>query len=103
MGTAEVIALVSAIIALGAVIVAVYFNSRKEKRDDVTVIKKDALEEAKIIVKLEEISNDVKDIKYDVREMRDRLNDLDKRITIAEKTIVTLRQRLEEHIDNTVE
>lgn len=57
--------------------------------------KSDATEITSVIVKLETISNDTKDIKNELRNIRAEVGELRERVIIAEQTTKALHQRVD--------
>jgi peptidoglycan hydrolase CwlO-like protein len=56
---------------------------------------KEATEITTVIVKLENISNDTKDIKNELRNVRNEVSDLRERVTIAEQAAKSLHRRVD--------
>ena len=74
---------------------AIYFGLKNSRRNDVSDIKEEATKNAVINVKLDGISTDVKDIKYDISETKKKVEDLDRRVVIVEQSTKSAHKRLD--------
>ena len=66
---------VSLLVGIVSVAFAVYFGLRSNRRNDVKDIEEKATRDAKIIVKLDAISGDVKDIKEDMSSVNKKVDE----------------------------
>lgn len=69
------------------------------KRDKTTNDKKEASEMTAVIVKLENISNDTKDIKNELRNVRNEVGELRERVIITEQKTSSLHKRVDNFED----
>lgn len=74
---------------------AIYFGLKNNRRNDVSDIKADAVQEATVNVKLDEIGRDVKDIKYDMSKTKEKVDSIDKRLIIVEQSTKSAHKRLD--------
>lgn len=93
----------SALLTIVNVLFAIYMGVTNMKRNKTTDDKKDATEMTAVIVKLENISNDTRDIKNELKSVRTEVGDLRERVTVAEQIGKSLHKRvdsLEERLQN---
>jgi peptidoglycan hydrolase CwlO-like protein len=94
----------SLLIAGVSVAFAAYFGITSKQRNDRKDTQKDAEERAAtntmVITKLENIGNDVKDIKRDYKETRKEVQDLHDRVVIVEQSMKAYHKRLDETNNN---
>ncbi len=83
------------VISILSVSVSVYFAIHNSKRADNTEIERKARETATIDVKLNEIGNDVKDIKYDITAVKRDVQALSKQVVIVEQSTKSAHKRLD--------
>lgn len=84
------------LISLISVSAALFFGLKSAKRLDKQDIESKAMENAKIIVKLNDIGNDVKDIKYDISTVKVDVKEIDKRLIKTEESLKAAWKRIEE-------
>ena len=83
------------IISCISIAVAVYFGATTKKRADKQEIEEDSTTIAKVMVKLESISDGIKEIKIDNRGMQNELKDFRERLAINEQSIKSLHKRVD--------
>ena len=86
---------ISLLIGIVSVAFAVYFGLKSNRRNDVKDIEEKATRDATIIVKLDAISSDVKDIKDDISNINQKVEAIDKRVTIVEQSTKSAHKRLD--------
>jgi peptidoglycan hydrolase CwlO-like protein len=86
---------VSIAVSIISVAFAIIVGVANMKRNRTTDDKKEATEITTMIVKLENIGNDTKDIKNELRNIRIEVGDLRERVTIAEQTAKSLHRRVD--------
>ena len=85
---------ITAFVAIIGSLSAIYFAIKNYQSMHNKSLKKDAFESAKISVKLDEIGNDVKDIKYDISSVKTEVKEIDKRLSIAENEIILVKEKI---------
>lgn len=93
----------STLLTIANVLFAIYMGVTNMKRNKTTDDKKDATEMTAVIVKLENISNDTRDIKNELKSVRSEIGDLRERVTVAEQIGKSLHKRVdsfEERLQN---
>lgn len=75
---------------------AIYFGLKNNRRADVKEIKEQAAMDAIINSKLDNIGNNVKDIKNDMSETKEKLESLDRRVVIVEQSTKSAHKRLDD-------
>lgn len=88
---------VSLLIAALSLGFAILFGIANMKRNKSSDDRKEATEMTTVIVKLESISNDTKEIKNELRSVRKEVGDLRERVVIAEQTTKALHSRVDAH------
>jgi peptidoglycan hydrolase CwlO-like protein len=83
------------IISCISIAVAVYFGTRTQKRADAEDIEKDSTVTATMMVKLESIADDIKEIKTDNKATQSEMKDFRERIALNEASIKSLHKRLD--------
>ena len=83
------------VISAISVIVAIYFNSASSRRNTKKDIEEDTATAATVIVKLESISNDLKEIKVENRQTRSELMALRERVAVVENSLKSYHKRLD--------
>ena len=89
------------LLTIVSVVFAVFMGVINMKRNKETDDKKEAAELTTVIVKLENISNDTKEIKNELRSVRNEVGELRERVIIAEQAAKSLHKRVdtvEEHL-----
>lgn len=84
--------LLISIISVGIAFVVAITNNR---RSNSVADKKEATEITTMVVKLENIGNDTRDIKNELRNIRTEVGDLRERVIIAEQTSKSLHKRVD--------
>lgn len=87
----------STILTVVSVSFAVFMGIINMKRNKTVDDKKEATETTAVIVKLENISNDVKEIKNELRSVRTEVRDLSDRTIITEQAVKSLHKRVDMH------
>lgn len=72
-----------------------YFSIKANKRAEYTEVERDSTAMARVMVKLESISDDVKEIKSDNRSMQSELKEFRERLAENEVSIKSMIRRLE--------
>lgn len=83
------------IISCISIAVAVYFGTRTQKRADEADIEKDSTATATVMVKLETISDDIKEIKADNKLTQNEMKDFRERLVLNEQSVKSLHKRLD--------
>lgn len=86
---------ISVLVGIVSVAFAVYFGLKSNRRNDVKDIEEKAARDTKINIKLDDISSDVKDIKQDLSTMSKRVDEIDKRVVIVEQSTKSAHKRLD--------
>lgn len=86
---------ISVLVGIVSVAFAVYFGLKSNRRNDVKDIEEKAARDTKINIKLDDISSDVKDIKQDLSSMSKRVDEIDKRVVIVEQSAKSAHKRLD--------
>lgn len=86
------VALLISIVSLSA---SIYFGLKNSKRGDRADIEAKAVETATINVKLDNIGNDVKDIKYDISGVKTDVKNLTERMVAVEQSTKSAHHRLD--------
>lgn len=89
--TIEITILISTV----SVAFAIYFGLKSARRSDVKDIEERATQNATINVKLDNISNTVNDIKYDISETKKKVDEIDKRLVIVEQSTKSAHRRID--------
>ena len=90
------------IISCISIAVAVYFGTRTQKRADAADIEKDSTTTATMMVKLESIADDIKEIKTDNKTTQSELKDFRERLALNEASVKSLHKR-RDMVENRVE
>lgn len=83
------------IISCISIAVAVYFGTRTQQRADAEDIEKDSTATATVMVKLETISDDIKEIKADNKLTQNEMKDFRERLVLNEQSVKSLHKRLD--------
>ena len=78
---------------------AIYFGLSSKKRNDRKDIKQETEEHTLLMTKLENIADDVKDIKRDYRETNIEVQNLRERVVAVEQSLKSYHKRLDEKND----
>lgn len=76
-----------------------YFSIKANKRAEANEVEKDSVAMASVMVKLDSIGDDIKEIKIDNKAMRNEMNDFRERLAQNEATIKSLHKRLD-HVES---
>ena len=74
---------------------AIYFGLKSSRRNDVKDIEEKATRDAVINVKLDDISSDVKDIKFDISATNKKVEEIDKRVVVVEQSAKSAHHRID--------
>lgn len=94
MGIATIVSIIGLCISLMSVLVAICFNLRNCKKTDTREFEERVKENTRIIMKLDAISYDVKDVKADIVSMRDEMKTHNDRIIKVEESTKQAHHRL---------
>lgn len=86
------------IISCISIAVAVYFGTKTQKRADVAEIERDSTTTATVMVKLEGIADDIKEIKLDNKNTQSEMKDFRERLALNEASIKSLNKRMD-HVE----
>ncbi len=86
---------ISMLISMVSVAFAIYFGLKSNRRTDVKDIEEKAARDAKINIKLDDISSDVKDIKYDISATNKKVEEIDKRVVVVEQAAKSAHHRID--------
>ena len=92
MSIEQIIPWIISCISIG---VAVYFGTRTQKRADAAEVEKESTVTATMMVKLETIASDVKEIKQDNKTTQGELKDFRERLALTEQSVKSLHKRLD--------
>lgn len=74
---------------------AIFFGLKNNQRADKQEISDRVARDTKINIKLDDISGDVKEIRYDITETKKQVADMDKRLVIVEQSAKSAHKRLD--------
>lgn len=80
-----------------------YFSIKANKRAEAGEVEKDSMAMARVMVKLDSIGDDIKEIKNDNRSMQSEMKEFRERLAENEASIKSLHKRvdkIESHYDN---
>ena len=89
--TIEVTILVSVV----SVCFAVYFGLKSSRRNDIKDIQEKAERDTRINIKLDDISGDVKDVKYDISSVKKKVDEIDRRLLVVEQSVKSAHHRID--------
>lgn len=87
---------ITLLIAIASLSASIYFGLKNSKRGDRSDIEAKAAETATINVKLDNIGNDVKDIKYDISAVKTDVQNLAERMVIVEQSTKSAHHRIDD-------
>lgn len=90
--TIEITVLISAV----SVAFAIYFGLKSNRRSDVKEIEERAANNAKVNMKLDNISSSVNDIKYDISATKKEVKELTERVVTVEQSTKSAHHRLDD-------
>lgn len=96
MPTAVIISIISVTFSIFFGIVSFALNIKNDRRTDNSDLEDRVRENTRINMKLDAISNNTKEIKDEVVEMRKELNSHDNRIIKVEESVKSLHHRVDE-------
>ena len=77
---------------------AIYFGLKSNRRADDEAVADRVARDTKINIKLDDISGDVKEIRYDMTETKKQVADMDKRLVIVEQSTKSAHHRLDDFV-----
>lgn len=83
------------IISALALSFSIYMGIRNNRKDDAKDITDKVERDTKINCKLDEISSDVKDIKFDISATKTKVDDIDKRLIVVEQSSKAAHHRID--------
>lgn len=86
---------ITIIISAISVSFAIYMGLRNNRKADDKDIADKVARDTKINCKLDEISNDVKDIKFDISATKNKVEDIDKRLVVVEQSVKSAHHRID--------
>lgn len=86
---------VSLIVGIVSAALGMVVGYKGNRRNDVKDIEEKAARDAKINIKLDDISSDVKDIKYDISATNKKVEDIDKRVVVVEQSTKSAHHRID--------
>lgn len=86
---------ITIIVSIVSVAFAIYFGLKSNRRSDVKDIEEKAARDTRINIKLDDISGDVKDVKYDISSVKKKVDDIDRRLIIVEQSTKAAHHRLD--------
>lgn len=86
---------VTILISIVSVAFAIYFGLKSNRRSDIKEIEERVARDTKLNIKLDDISSDVKDIKYEISETKRKVSELDIRVVKAEQSVKSAHHRLD--------
>lgn len=86
---------IATLVGIVSVAFAVYFGLKSNRRSDVKDIEEKAKRDTIINVKLDDISGDVKDVKYDISSVKKKVDEIDKRLVIVEQSAKSAHHRID--------
>lgn len=89
---------VSLLVGIVSVAFAVYFGLKSNRRNDVKDIEDRAANNAKVNMKLDNISQTVNDIKYDISATKKEVRDLTERVVTVEQSTKSAHHRLDDFL-----
>lgn len=90
------VALVLSFVSVGFGVLSTVFSiSRTNRRDTQETAEEKAATNTMLITKLENIADDVKDIKRDYRETREEVQNLRDRVVVVEQSLKSYHKRLD--------
>lgn len=89
-------------VSIVSVAFAIYFGLKSNHRNDTKDIEEKAARDARIIVKLDSISDDVKGIKNDISNINNKVDAMSERVTIVEQSAKSAHKRLDAIVNKEV-
>ena len=86
---------ITILISIISVAFAIYFGLKSNRRSDVKDIEERVSRDTKINIKLDDISSDVKDVKYDIASVRKKIDDIDHRLVVVEQSTKSAHHRID--------
>lgn len=86
---------VTILISVVSVAFAIYFGLKSNRRNDIKDIQEKAERDTRINIKLDDISGDVKDVKYDISSVKKQVGDIDRRLIIVEQSAKSAHHRID--------
>jgi peptidoglycan hydrolase CwlO-like protein len=86
---------ISVLVGIVSVAFAIYFGIKSSRRTDAKDVEDRATKNAEINFKLDNISSNVSDIKYDISATRKKVDEIDKRVIVVEQSSKSAHHRLD--------
>ena len=86
---------IAVIISAVSVAFAIYFGLKSNRRSDVKEIEERVARDTTLNIKLDDISGDVKDIKYEMSETKRKVNELDIKFAKVEQSVKSAHHRID--------
>ena len=100
MGGKEVTITLNEVLTIVSVLAAVYFAFRSNSRADNDEVSKKAQVDAILSQKLDSISDDTKEIRKEITDVKVKVNDLSERVVIVEQSTKSAHHRLDRYEDD---
>lgn len=89
---------ITIVISAISVSFAIYMGFKSIRKEDDKAIADKVARDTKINIKLDDISGDVKEIRYDFSETKKQVADMDKRLVVVEQSAKAAHHRLDDFI-----
>lgn len=86
---------VSLLVGIVSVAFAVFFGLKSNRRNDIKDIEERVARDTTLNIKLDDISGDVKDIKYEMSETKRKVNELDIKFAKVEQSVKSAHHRID--------
>lgn len=89
--------IITIIISALALSFSIYMGLRNNRKADDKDIADKVARDTKINIKLDDISSDVKEIRYDITETKKQVAEMDKRLVLVEQSTKSAHHRLDDY------
>lgn len=89
--------IITIIISALALSFSIYMGLRSNRKADDKDIADKVARDTKINIKLDDISSDVKEIRYDITETKKQVAEMDKRLVLVEQSTKSAHHRLDDY------
>ena len=86
---------VTILVSIVSVAFAIYFGLKSNRRSDVKEIEERVARDTTLNIKLDDISGDVKDIKYEMSETKRKVNELDIKFAKVDQSVKSAHHRID--------
>ncbi len=86
---------ITILISVLALSFSIYMGVRNNRKEDDKDIADKVARDTIINCKLDEISSDVKDVKYDMSTTKNKVEDIDKRLVVVEQSVKSAHHRID--------